>query len=388
MRQLDPSRRTRRTRIVGGGLAIALVLGACADDGGDTSTDTDGTTPQTDGEATADDGTAAGDGEYESLTVAWSTEAAAYVPQSQGPWRMGEDFGLAQEEGDITELSSHATAVQLLLSGRADVATGSFSAMVQTIQQGQDLKLFCPIQGDLTDDFVGTGDVTELEQITDPSVSVAIDSPGGLINHVLNHVFEARGLGITTAELENVQIIEDGGLRLAALASGDADAAVLDPFEKAELVSQLGEEQVHTLSTVAEDMDTVGFVYASTSEWLEENQDRAAAFCASVLGANRTLAENFDMYVEWTNHAMNPAPEEAVLEENWNRAREYGVWPFNDDLLAEEIVTNDLELSVRSEMLEETALDLSYEDLVDPRPAAAAVELLGGRLEPSDLTGS
>ncbi|MGE2730198.1 ABC transporter substrate-binding protein [Mycolicibacterium vaccae] len=313
-------------------------------------------------------------GKLRSVQVAWSTSGDAYVPQAQGPWRFGEQFGLDQKKDDITELSSHATAVQLLLSNRAEVVTGSFTAFVKTIQQGHDLRLFCPIQGALTDEVVGIGEVTSIEQLTDPNVSVAVDSPGGLVDHVFNHVFAAHDMDIVVADLPNVQILEDGGLRLAALASGEAQVAVLDPFEIAQLKAQ--RDDVNTLSVVAEDMNSVGFVYAATKDWLDNNQDRAAAFCASVLEANKVALEDFEAYSEWSNEAMDPAPAKETLEVNWSRANEFGVWPTDISTLSPETVKTDVEVAVRAGQLDQSALELSYEDIVDIKPAEKAVELL------------
>ncbi|WNG85867.1 ABC transporter substrate-binding protein [Mycobacterium sp. ITM-2016-00317] len=316
-------------------------------------------------------------GKLRSVKVAWSTSGDAYVPQSQGPWRFGEMFGLDQKRDDITELSSHATAVQLLLSNRAEVVTGSFTAFVKTIQEGHDIRLFCPIQGVLTDEVVGTGDVTTIEQVTDPNVSVAVDSPGGLVDHVFNHVFASKGLDIVVADLPNVQILEDGGLRLAALASGEAQVAVLDPFELAQLQKQ--RDDVHTLSVVAEDMDSVGFVYAATKEWLDNNQDRAAAFCASVLEANEVAIDDIAAYTEWSNEAMDPDPAAETLEVNWSRAKEFGVWPVDIETLSEPTVETDLAIAVKAGQLNESALELKYEDIVDIRPAEKAIELVNAQ---------
>ncbi|WP_197420254.1 ABC transporter substrate-binding protein [Mycobacterium sp. NAZ190054] len=344
----------RRWAVAAGAVALAGALVGCS-----------GSEPQ----GQSDDS-----GKLRSVQVAWSTSGDAYVPQSQGPWRFGEMFGLEQSQDDITELSSHATAVQLLLSDRAEVVTGSFTAFVKTIQEGHDLRLFCPIQGVLTDEVVGTGDVTTIEQVTDPNVSVAVDSPGGLVDHVFNHVFAAKGLDIVVADLPNVQILEDGGLRLAALASGEAQVAILDPFELAQLKQQ--RDDVNTLSVVAEDMDSVGFVYAATTEWLDNNQDRAAAFCASVLEANQQAIDDIAVYTEWSNEAMDPDPSAETLEVNWSRAKEFGVWPVDIETLSKPTVENDLAIAVRAGQLDQSALDLKYEDIVDIRPAEKAMELL------------
>ncbi|MCV7063008.1 hypothetical protein H7I76_26720 [Mycolicibacterium vaccae] len=174
-----------------------------------------------------------------------------------------------------------------------------------------------------------------------------------------------------------MQILEDGGLRLAALASGEAQVAVLDPFELAQLQKQ--RDDVHTLSVVAEDMDSVGFVYAATKEWLDNNQDRAAAFCASVLEANEVAIDDIAAYTEWSNEAMDPDPAAETLEVNWSRAKEFGVWPIDIETLSEPTVETDLAIAVKAGQLNESALNLKYEDIVDIRPAEKAMELINAQ---------
>ena len=194
------------------------------------------------------------------------------------------------------------------------------------------------------------------------------------MDHVFNHVFAANDMDIVVADLPNVQILEDGGLRLAALASGEAQVAVLDPFEIAQLKEQ--RDDVNTLSVVAEDMNSVGFVYAATKEWLDNNQDRAAAFCASVLEANEVALEDFESYTEWSNEAMDPDPVTETLEVNWGRANEFALWPTDISTLSPETVRTDIEVAVRAGQLDQSALDLSYEDIVDIKSAEMALELL------------
>ena len=71
--------------------------------------------------------------------------------------------------------------------------------------------------------IVGLKDkITSLDQITDPDIRVAVDSPGGLVNFIMNLVFKEKGLGITVNDLENVTILGDGLFkpRLAMVVSG------------------------------------------------------------------------------------------------------------------------------------------------------------------------
>jgi hypothetical protein len=79
--------------------------------------------------------------------VVWTTEANSYIPQAKGPIIYGPEFGLRQKDSDIKEFGSHATAVQVLLSGRADIGAGSFTSFAQVAQRGVDLVSFVRYTG-------------------------------------------------------------------------------------------------------------------------------------------------------------------------------------------------------------------------------------------------
>jgi ABC-type nitrate/sulfonate/bicarbonate transport system substrate-binding protein len=322
-----------------------------------------------------------------SLRVVWTTEANSYIPQAKGPIIYGPNFGLHQKDSDIKEFASHATAVQVLLSGGADIGAGSFTSFTQVAQRGIDLVSFCPIHGDASEILVGVGDVTELSQVKDPSVRVGVDSSGGLINFIMNAVFRSRGLGITVDDLKNVKVLEDGSLRLAGLASGKIDVGSLDPFEKAQLEEQIGKENVHVLSITARDMNALGDSYAARQSWLDSHLDEATAFCASVLKSNREMAKSFALYKKTSNHYIDPNPGTGALRVNWKLARRYQIWPYNIDLLTPKIVNETVRIGVDSGLLEHSALDLDFSEIIDSRPAKAAVKLMGGPVTPSAISG-
>jgi NitT/TauT family transport system substrate-binding protein len=319
--------------------------------------------------------------------VVWTTEANSYIPQAKGPIIFGPEFGLRQKDSDIKEFGSHATAVQVLLSGRADIGAGSFTSFAQVAQRGVDLVSFCPIHGDASEILVGVGEVTELSQVKDPSVRVGVDSSGGLINFIMNAVFRSRGLGITVDDLNNVKVLEDGSLRLAGLASGEIDVGSLDPFEKAQLERQVGEKNVHVLSVTAGDMNALGDSYAAHQSWLDSHMDEATAFCASVLRSNREMARSFELYKKTSNDYIDPNPRHGVLRVNWNLARKYQIWPYNVDLLTPKVVNDTIRIGVDSGLLEPSALDLDFDEIVDRRPAEGALKLIGGPTSPSEITG-
>lgn len=329
-------------------------------------------------------------GETEDLVKihhAASSAGDAYVVQFTAPQRYGEEFGL-DPESETSEFDSHATSAQVVLSGKADVGSGALTQVLQLITEGQDFKTFCPMQKDSTEFLMGRTDaITELEQITDPEVRVAVDSPGGLINFIMNLVFQERGLDITVDDLQNVTVMEDGGLRLSALAQGDVDVGSVDIFEQADLKEQLGEENITTLSVTAEDADFVSQVYFASTEWLEENTEAAARFCATVLHANRELAADYDEYKTVVDENIAGGVPEEVTRTNWEFAREHEIWPYNVfPALDEDGVKQVIDVSIESRVLDESAQDLTYEDVVYTEILDMTMELLGGEMDPAEVT--
>jgi hypothetical protein len=358
---------------------VAVVAAAC---GGD-----DDAEPQAGG--------GGGEVDYGEVKVIFSGDLEDKVPQA-GAWRFGPEFGFSEQDvDDIRAVESHATAAQILLAGHADVLEATFIVTAQLVQQGQPVKAFCPEEVDTQEHLVGVG-ISDLADITNPDIRVGIDSPGGLINYLMNHVFRARGLTndegdpLTVDDLENVKILEDGGLRVAALASDEIDVGSLELDDIADLKKQLGDDtDINILSVTAEDIDdAVGSVFMAKTEWIEEDPDRAAAFCASALKSTRTLAGDFETYLEWATEASGLEVEESDLRTNWEFIREHEVWPFDADVLNAEAVATDIDVLIDSGLLEASASELSFEDLVDLGPAEQAVEMLGGPIEDiSELEG-
>jgi hypothetical protein len=317
--------------------------------------------------------------------MAASSTGEAYVGQYHAAELFGDRFGIDTGE-HVSQFESHATASQVILAGQADVGTGSVVQLLQLIQEGQDFRLFCPVQMDSTEHLAGLTDrITSLEQITNPDIRVAIDSPGGLINFIMNLVFEARGLGITTDDLQNVSVLEDGSLRLAALAAGDVDVGSVDLFEIADLREQIGEDAVTVLSVTAEDTDFLANIYFAPKAWLDQNTEVAGRYCATTLYSNRQLAADFQQYQEVLNRFIAQGVEEETARTNWEFARKYQIWPYNTDVVNEDQLRSSLEVAVRSGLLEPSVLDLSFEDIVDTRPMEIAMDLLGGPIDPADV---
>lgn len=333
-----------------------------------------------------DNGGGGDDGKPDVVRHAAGSTADAYIPQYRAPEIFGDLFNISTDE-HIQLFEEGALAAQVVAAGDAEVGSGGFTNMAQLLEAGQDVKVFCPTQKDSTEHLMGRTDaITSLEQITDPDIRVAVESAGGFLNLLMNLVFLNRGIGITTDDLQNTVILEDGSLRLAAMAAGDVDVASLDLFEQADLKAELGEGAVTVLSVVAEDAEFLSNVLWARTDWLEENKDVAARYCATVLYSNRQMASDFDQYVAaLEEYSASGVEDEEVARANWEFARQYEVWPYNTSVLTAEVIADQLQVSVDTGIIEAETGELGFEDLVDTEVLQMAQEYLGGEVTAADV---
>jgi ABC-type nitrate/sulfonate/bicarbonate transport system substrate-binding protein len=323
-----------------------------------------------------DDDDSGGSGAGQSVHLVGSSTGHAYIGQFHAADIFGKDFGLG-DDNKVTSFEDESAATQVLLSGRADVQSAAVTQLIQLILKDQDIKAFCPVQIDSTEHLVGLKDkITSLDQITDPNIRVAVDSPGGLVNFIMNLVFKEKGLGITVNDLENVTILGDGSQRLAALAAKEVDVGSVDLFELPDLQKQI---------VTAEDADFIANVYSAPTKWLDENTDLAGRYCAATLYANRVLASDYDEYDAAIQEYLEGGVDEEIVKTNWEFARKYEVWPYNADVVSPEGIKTIIDVGIESGLLEEAARDLKFEDIVDTRPMDIAMDLVGGPVDASDV---
>ncbi|MGH2964426.1 MAG: ABC transporter substrate-binding protein [Solirubrobacterales bacterium] len=312
-------------------------------------------------------------------------DTQAYIGQYHAAALFGDKFGLASQS-PVTGFEDENTATQVLLSGGADVEGGTLTQVIQLNQHGQSVKAFCPVQQDSTEQLVGRTDkITSLDQITNPDVRVAVDSPGGLVNFIMNLVFREKGLGITVKDLKNVTVLGDGSQRLAALAANQVDVGSVDLFELPELVKQVGPDAVTTLSVTAADSNFLADVYFAPTKWLNDNTDLAGRFCAATLYSNRALAANFGEYKSSVGKFAKGGTETSVLKKNWAFSRKYQVWPYNTDVMSPKAVKTIINVGVPSGLLDASARNYTFNDIVDTRPGNIAMDLVGGPADAKEI---
>jgi ABC-type nitrate/sulfonate/bicarbonate transport system substrate-binding protein len=319
------------------------------------------------------------------VRVVTSSTGQAYVGQFHAAELFGDKFGLASNN-QLTEFEDEGAAAQVLVSGGADAGSTGLTQVIQLISRGQKLKAFCPVQVDSTEQLVGiTSKINSLNQITDPKIRVAVDSPGGLVNFIMNLVFQQKGLGVKVSDLKNVTVLGDGSQRLAALAAGQVDVGSVDLFELPDLQKQVGAENVTTLSVTAADADFLANIYYASTKWLDENTDLAGRFCAATLYSNRVLAADYKQYKAAVDKYIKGGVDESITKTNWDFARKYQIWPYNDDVMTPEAIKTVIDVGVASELLESPAKDYTFDDIVDTRPLKIAMDLVGGPVSADDI---
>lgn len=360
-RVAGPRRRIRWVALI---VVGALVAAACGNDD-------DGEAEATDeGEAEATD---EGEAQIETPTMAWTAPTQpTFVNRDYGIVERGPEFGLDATTDDFVTFESHATAAQAVLSGNADIVGGSFVSTLLLNQEGQDFRSFCPFIEN--DDFVlvARSGITEMSQLFDSDVAVAIDSPGGAGDIILNAMLQAAGEERPASELPGAQILESSGLRTTAFASGDVDVSLVHLTQlNADIAPVVPDTEI--LSRMWEDIPIfLKETLAAPADWIDANLDTATAVCASVIAGSRDLAEDDQAFADAVETYVEEPPGQEELDDIFPLLTD-DFWPLETGL-TEEAVTFMSEVAVASGVLEEVP---AYDDVVDLRPFEMALERVG-----------
>ena len=294
-----------------------------------------------------------------------------------GPIEIGPKYNLSMSESDIKDFQSPSTALQVVLSGKSHIVAGSAISMLQAVEEGLPVKMFCPQSSGYDTRIIATGDIASLEDLgEDLDVPIAIEGPGGPVNMLMDLVLTAKNLDYRTGDFTNPTILEDNPARLSALLSGDVQVTVLNAYQVPEVEAELGAENVHVLSNIMSDMNggVVNAAYAASTDWLSKNEDAAVAFCASVLEANEKLASDFAYYKEMCDKYIDPDMEEDLLKQNWEAIKNERLFPYGDDTISQEGIDSLVEVAMVNGLLKEklTYDDIVAQDILDQATALAA----------------
>jgi ABC-type nitrate/sulfonate/bicarbonate transport system substrate-binding protein len=294
------------------------------------------------------------------------------LPPYTAPLISGKDFGLDMDKSNLQVLNSTPTALQLLLSGKIDATSGAFLGYLGARDKQPQLRAFCPEQTTTNAVVVSTNpNVKSLADLTKGEARVLVESPGGPNDFFMNESLKAAGVDMTVADLKNTRIVENMEQRFTALASGNADVGVVWNYNVKDLEKARGADKVTVLADFTEH-PSVYLAYIADQKWLDSHPDEAAAFCASVLKTNRDLAADYDVFKKYVAEYVEGNPPEEQLRMTWEAAHGSKMWP-SDSGLSKEDVDPLIEMALASGAIKN---QLTYEDVVDPRPFQAALELL------------
>lgn len=308
----------------------------------------------------------------ESLRIVLGSQPqASQIPLVYGVDHYGRDFGLDTNVAqNVAKFDSHTDAVQTLLDGRAQVMATSFSAILDAREQGEDVKMFCPYVS--MDDFVlaGANGVNTAGQLFEPSTRVGIDSPGGAGAIVLNALLSGIGEPRDIEDLPNQRIIESSSARTAAWAAGELDATVIHDTQYDGAEAAVNRPVL--IATLYE--NAPGFIkvaQAARADWLAQNRELAARYCATTLRAMRALKGDFALFRSAVDEYADSPPSEESLRELFALIQRYPFWT-DEGGLTEDSVTFMIDIATESGVL---TGPLNAADVVDRETLNRAVEL-------------
>ncbi len=303
--------------------------------------------------------------------VLGSPPQASQIPLVYGVGENGRDFGLdLSVERNVTITDSHTDAVKAMSDGDAEVLATSFSAILDARERGEDLKVFCPYVS--MDDFVlaGANGVNTAGQLFEPSTRVGIDSPGGAGAIVLNALLSGIGEPRDVHEIPSPEIIESSSARVEAWATGRLDATVIHDTQYDAARSTVNRPVL--IATLYE--NSPGFVkvaQAAGADWLAQNRELAAQYCATTLRAMKTLKTDFALFRAAVGEYVDEPPSDQSLSELYDLIQKYPFWT-EDGGLSDDSVRFMIDIASESGVL---TGPMNAADVVDRETLRRAVEL-------------
>lgn len=308
----------------------------------------------------------------ESLRIVLGSQPqASQIPLVYGIDHFGSGLGLTiGVEQNVMKFDSHTDAVKTALDGNAQVLATSLSAILDAREQGQDLKVFCPYVS--MDDFVlaGANGVATAGQLFDPSTRVGIDSPGGAGAIVLNALLAGTGEPRDVDEIPNQKIIESSSGRTAAFAAGELDAAVIHDTQYDS--AQASVNRPVEIATLYD--NAPGFIkvaQAARADWLAQNRELAARYCATTLQAMKALKNDFNLFRSAVGEYVVEPPSEESLRELFALIEKYPFWT-EDGGLSDGSMKFMIDMATESGVLTQP---MNAADVVDRATLNRAVEL-------------
>jgi ABC-type nitrate/sulfonate/bicarbonate transport system substrate-binding protein len=290
-----------------------------------------------------------------------------FVQQSAGPLLYGKEFGLDVPRKNFLDLESHTVATQTVLSGDADIISGSTSGILAAVSQGIPVRFFCAARRRDDNVLVGIGPAKAFEDILKEDVRVSVDSKGGAGYAELQAVIDARlSDPLPVGSLPGFTALESSSQRQAALAAGQVDAAWMHVNQFWQVEKERNDAKVLAQSIDAPVWPMSG--YAALKPWLDKNQATAVAIMKSVAACSKAFVEDFNEYDKAVQELIEEPPSKDDLRRLWEFAIEHDLWPTDGGVVTHEAYDLVAQLSKSAEVFIEAP---SFEEAVDTRPGDA-----------------
>jgi len=215
------------------------------------------------------------------LTVAYGNSAANYLNMYVA-WKQGffEENGLNVDQPFNAQQSG---AVDVLLSGDADVIIEGGPQVLTAVGAGADLKILGSTVNKYTFVVLSPTNISSLDDLV--GKKLAISAPGGSVSRSAAVLLENKGL----SDKVELQSIADLATRLAALQQGQVDGIVISPPVKQ--LTDTGDFHVIYDMTEDPDMEFVLTSIATTGKFLDANPEALRRFILSLYQAEQWIRD-------------------------------------------------------------------------------------------------
>jgi NitT/TauT family transport system substrate-binding protein len=348
---------TRRSRLIGSLLAVAVVATACGG-GGD--------------EAAPADASGGGTGSQEPISLTFGTTG---TPVVYGSLMML----VAQEEGlldkynlDVTmqNFSNGADSIRAVIGGQVDMALTSTSSLVNVSGQGAELKGVVGM--DKPDYYIASTDpdITSCEDLEGQTIGV--DQTGGARYNSTVTMLASCGLTVDDVKFVNFA----GPPVIQALVQGQVKLANLHYDEEA-FIETTTDVNVEEVISLVKDVnpETHYVLQVVTDDYLAKNREAVVRMTAAYIEANKFIRDpaNSDRFAEIAAK-YNGQPIE-VAQKSVALFLDFDFWPEGSGLEDEAKFMGVVKEQVAAGAITEAQAP-TYEDLIDPSVYDEALALV------------
>lgn len=254
-----------------------------------------------------------------------------------------------------------------MVGGEFEIGGASIEPVINAAAGGGNLRII----GSYTDRL-------EVEMVTPEAIESVEDLRGaalgiqeiGAFREVMTRMV-LEDAGMTQSDVSYVSVGSDA--YVSALLQGQISSAVLHPEQRVQAEQE--DETLHSLINLYEvESDYYYGTYFTSSTWLEDNAETAAAFNEAITRAHRTMYSDRETVVPIIAGATGM--DEEIIDAAWEvYMEEVCAFPVDEGLEADRLEYTVQRMEEMSTLAEGVQVDL--DEMVDRGPVTTAVENLG-----------